>query len=136
LRRRYQRGCAGVRAPLGGAGAYACKPWDVYALRARDDVSDARHTGGGNWSGASFDGASGYLFVNANELGAIGAMEPQAADAPERFRRGSKGGEYARFWDERQWPCQKPPWGTLNAVNVNTGDIAWKVPLGAVDELK
>ena len=51
---------------------------------------------------ASFDGASGYLFVNANELGAVGEMEPQAADAPERYRRGSKEGEYARFWDEHE----------------------------------
>jgi len=92
--------------------------------------------GGANWSGASLDSASGYLFVNVNELGAVGAMEPQAADAPLRYRRGSKEGEYARFWDERQWPCQKPPWGTLNAVDVNTGEIVWKVPLGVVDELK
>lgn len=92
--------------------------------------------GGGNWSGGSFDGASGYLFVNANELGAVGEMEPQAADAPERYRRGSKDGEYARFWDEHEWPCQKPPWGTLNAVDVNKGEIAWKVPLGIIDELK
>ncbi|PYU85722.1 MAG: quinoprotein glucose dehydrogenase, partial [Acidobacteria bacterium] len=80
--------------------------------------------GGANWSGASFDRASGYLFVNANELGAVGAMEPQAADAPEQYRRASKDGEYARFWDEHPWPCQKPPWGTLNAVDVNKGEIA------------
>lgn len=92
--------------------------------------------GGANWSGASFDSASGYLFVNANELGAVGAIELQAADMPVRYRRGSKEGEYARFWDEHQWPCQKPPWGTLNAVNVNKGEIVWKVPLGVVDELK
>jgi len=31
---------------------------------------------------------------------------------------------------------QKPPWGTLNAVDVNKGEIASKVPLGVVDELK
>src|ERR1700719_2899074 len=92
--------------------------------------------GGGNWSGASFARASGYLFINANELGAIGEMKPQAADALVQYRRGSKDGEYARFWDEHQWPCQKPPWGTLNAVDVNTGEIAWKVPLGIVDELR
>jgi glucose dehydrogenase len=92
--------------------------------------------GGATWSGGSFDAASGYLFVNANELGAIGALEPQPPDAPERFRRNANGGEYARFWDERQWPCQKPPWGTLNAVDVNKGEIVWKAPLGAIDELK
>jgi len=92
--------------------------------------------GGGNWSGASFDAASGYLFVNANEFGAVGALLPQSDGAPEKYRRGSKDGEYARFWDQNQWPCQKPPWGTLNAVDVNKGEIAWKVPLGGVRELK
>ncbi len=33
------------------------------------------------------------------------------------------------------WPCVKPPWGELSAVNVNTGDIAWHVPLGSYAEL-
>ena len=33
------------------------------------------------------------------------------------------------------WPCQAPPWGLLSAVNVNTGDIAWQVPLGSFPEL-
>jgi len=92
--------------------------------------------GGGNWSGASFDEASGYLFVNANEFGAAGAMLPQGDGAPEKFRRGSREGEYARFWDQNQWPCQKPPWGTLNAVDVNHGEIVWKAPLGSMEGLK
>jgi quinoprotein glucose dehydrogenase len=40
------------------------------------------------------------------------------------------------FWDgDKSWPCQKPPWGELLAVNVNTGDIAWRVPLGSFEEL-
>jgi quinoprotein glucose dehydrogenase len=92
--------------------------------------------GGANWSGGSFDRASGYLFVNANELAAVGAMKQQSDDSPEQYRRASKDGEYARFWDEHEWPCQKPPWGTLNAVDVNKGEFAWRVPLGVVDELK
>jgi quinoprotein glucose dehydrogenase len=33
------------------------------------------------------------------------------------------------------YPCQQAPWGELSAVNVNTGDIAWRVPLGEYDEL-
>jgi glucose dehydrogenase len=33
-------------------------------------------------------------------------------------------------------PCQQPPWGHLVAVNVNTGDIAWNVPLGTFNELE
>ena len=31
--------------------------------------------------------------------------------------------------------CQQPPWGELTAVNANTGEIVWQVPLGEFDEL-
>jgi quinoprotein glucose dehydrogenase len=86
--------------------------------------------GGGNWSGASFDPGRGYLFVNANEVGAVGALELQPEGSPEKYRRSNARGEYARFWDDRQEPCQKPPWGTLNAVDVNSGEIVWKARLG------
>ena len=33
------------------------------------------------------------------------------------------------------WPCQKPPWGRLTAVNANTGEFAWQIPLGITEEL-
>jgi quinate dehydrogenase (quinone) len=91
--------------------------------------------GGATWSGASFDPMTGYLYVNVNEIGAVGAMEPQGAGAQTAYRRSSQWGAYARFWDQNEYPCQQPPWGTLNAVNLNTGEIAWRVPLGVVDEL-
>ena len=32
--------------------------------------------------------------------------------------------------DQDGYPGIKPPWGTLNAVNLNSGDITWKIPLG------
>src|SRR5687768_17958772 len=31
--------------------------------------------------------------------------------------------------------CQQPPWGQLTAVNVNTGEFAWRVPLGITESL-
>jgi quinoprotein glucose dehydrogenase len=37
---------------------------------------------------------------------------------------------YNRFLDPDGLPAVKPPWGTMNAINLNTGDIAWQVPLG------
>ncbi len=92
--------------------------------------------GGGNWSGGSFEPSTGYFFVNTNELFSYGALLLQPAGSPERYQRVSKSGEFGFFWDNNQWPCQQPPWGTLNAVDVNTGKMVWKVPLGRVDALK
>jgi membrane-bound PQQ-dependent dehydrogenase (glucose/quinate/shikimate family) len=90
--------------------------------------------GGATWSGASFDPTSGYLYVNANEAGAVGELKPQS-QGPLTYRRSSKEGEYARFWDQDRYPCQQPPWGTLNAIDLNKGELVWKVPLGVVDAL-
>jgi quinoprotein glucose dehydrogenase len=42
---------------------------------------------------------------------------------------------YPKLIDEAGYPGTKPPWGTLNAINLNTGKIAWKVPLGEYEEL-
>jgi glucose dehydrogenase len=91
--------------------------------------------GGGNWSGASFDPASGYFFVNMSNVGTVGLMKPQPTGSSEAYEWGSPWGTYARFWDNNHYPCQQPPWGTLSAVNLNTGEVAWKVPLGVVDAL-
>lgn len=42
---------------------------------------------------------------------------------------------YNRFLDDEGYPAVKPPWGTLNAINLNTGEFEWTVPLGAFDAL-
>jgi quinoprotein glucose dehydrogenase len=45
--------------------------------------------------------------------------------------------EGGRFWQpETRYSCNEPPWGELIAVNANTGDIAWRVPLGIFEELE
>ncbi len=42
---------------------------------------------------------------------------------------------YLRFSDPDGYPATAPPWGTLNAINLNTGEYAWKIPFGEYPEL-
>lgn len=43
---------------------------------------------------------------------------------------------YNRWLDGNGYPAVKPPWGTLNAIDLNTGEYRWRVPLGEWPELK
>ena len=54
---------------------------------------------------------------------------PSPVDTPYR----SAG--YLKFLDLDGYPAISPPWGTLSAINLNTGDYAWKIPLGEYPEL-
>jgi quinoprotein glucose dehydrogenase len=91
--------------------------------------------GGATWSGGSVNPALQYLFVNTNDVGAVGRMAPAPPGLPLAFRRESQSGAYGRFWDSQQLPCQAPPWGRLHAIDLATGDIAWQVPLGDAPQL-
>lgn len=114
------------------------------------------------WGGVAADPRRGLVFVNTNSEGGIGWIERNSGDAVAAqtgqarnvrlpYRRTSAvGGPLARFWwrdaaadsagngqdgDAAAWPCQKPPWGQLAAVDAATGALAWQVPLGITGEL-
>ena len=110
--------------------------------------------GGANWGGTAADPKTGYVYVQTHDTALIGWMERKVPGgnygsgngSPQLFDRGSVDGPgpYHGFSAPAKdssgrtignWPCQKPPWGRLFAVNANTGDIAWQVPLGTTEAL-
>ncbi len=42
---------------------------------------------------------------------------------------------YHKFLDPDGYPAVKPPWGTFNAINLDTGEYVWKIPFGEYPEL-
>jgi quinoprotein glucose dehydrogenase len=103
--------------------------------------------GGVNWPGGAFNPALGYFFINVMDLGQVqGYADPQSGPLSPSVvgtnQLQGRSGTYSslrpggRFKDNASdMPCSQPPWGELVAVNVNTGDIAWKVPLGITESL-
>jgi len=105
--------------------------------------------GGANWGGTAADPIRDYFFVNVMDAGSIGWIEDEPG-YPGSYRRNSIFGPLSRFsWSETSedspgnvyaggeaaWPCNKPPWARLIAVDAATGDIVWAVPLGITEEL-
>ena len=82
----------------------------------------------------------GFAYIDEVEVDAIVAFlldEPQpaaTATRPESAIRYTHMG-YNRFFDPEGYPAVKPPWGTLNAIDLTTGEYVWTVPLGELPEL-
>jgi quinoprotein glucose dehydrogenase len=94
----------------------------------RDTVIFPGFDGGAEWGGSAFDPESSLLYVNANDLAWTGALARN--DAGEYRFTG-----YRRFLDPDGYPAVAPPWGTLSAIDLNTGEYAWQIPLGEYPEL-
>jgi glucose dehydrogenase len=87
--------------------------------------------GGGSWSGASFDPTSGLIYVNTRSLGTMGVLQPTKSSGllPSYAKR------KIAFDDKSGYPCSAAPWGELMAIEANTADVVWRVPLGEYKEL-
>jgi len=133
----HEKFCRDLVAQIGGIhneGAYT--PYSSKEIR----VIFPGQQGGPNYGGVSVDPTLGYVFVNSRNVGGMGRLDKTPDGDQVAYRRFSplgKGSFNARFWDpDTEMPCQQPPWAELMAVNANTGDIAWRVPLGTSDELE
>jgi quinoprotein glucose dehydrogenase len=68
-------------------------------------------------------------YLRSGESKELESADPSSARPKYRFTG------YHKFLDPDGYPAVAPPWGTLNAINLNTGEYAWKIPLGEYPEL-
>jgi len=92
--------------------------------------------GGANWGGIAFDPNSRLIFVATQDVGALGSIGKTREGAPVPYDKTTPGqGTFDVRMGDANWPCQKPPWGRLTAINTSTGDVAWQIPLGITEQL-
>ena len=132
-------------------------PWNFHqdGTPPKSTIQFPGGTGGSNWGGTSVDPKSGYIFVQTHDMSLMGWIEKKKNGL--NYGRGTEGstqeydrasivgpGPYSGFSAPGKdatgkvvgnWPCQKPPWGRLTAVDGNTGEIAWQTTLGITEDL-
>ena len=124
--------CAGVIGKLRNEGVFT-------PPSLRGTLAVPGNIGGLAWGGVAFDPVHHLLLVPANRLVAYVQLIPRAEFEKNRQESGfeyapQKGTPYGM---RRQFlvsphgaPCNRPPWGTLAAVDVSTGALQWEVPIG------
>jgi glucose dehydrogenase len=133
----HEKFCRDLVAKIGGI--HNEGPYTPYSSKEIRIIFPGQQ-GGPNYGGVSIDPKLSYVFVNARNVAGMGRLDKSKEGDQVAYRRFSPlgaGSFNARFWDPAtQMPCQQPPWAELMAVNANTGDIAWRVPLGTMDQME
>jgi len=91
--------------------------------------------GGSNWGGTAYDRQTGFLLAATQDVGALGWVEKAKDGSPVPYDKASLDRTFDVRMPGGSWPCQKPPWGQLIAINTSTGDFAWQRTLGVTDQL-
>ena len=143
--------------------AWGLTPWDRRACRKKlaalryeglftppslgdGSLQYPHFIGGANWGGVAIDPERRILVVNATRIGGWSRLVPreefeverEAPDAEGQYtsQRGTPYGmNRGALVSPLGIPCTRPPWGTLSAVDVDTGEKVWEVPLGTIRDL-
>jgi len=108
--------------------------------------------GGNNWGGPAIDYSRNIMVVNTMNLASIIKMIPREdCNKPKEELAGNilsrhtaietnTGTPYCNlrsigFFSPLDVPCTKPPWGKLTAIDLNSGEQIWDVPLGTSKDL-
>jgi quinoprotein glucose dehydrogenase len=103
--------------------------------------------GGTNWGSVAFEPQRGWVILNMSHLPSVTGLIPRETlkagkpDVPDGATisemQGTPYGLYRApgLFSPLDLPCTKPPWGTLLAVDTDSGEVKWEVPLGTVRDL-
>jgi quinoprotein glucose dehydrogenase len=157
----HARACRELSEKSGGfinEGLFTPWPWRAEpGAKPRSLIQFPGAFGGTDWGGTASDPNTGYVYAFTQNVAFIGWMqEPPSSNYRDPLLGEPLGvpyirghalgpGPYASFVASAGadaqgrpvgvWPCQKPPWGQLHAVNANTGEIVWQTTVGITDAL-
>jgi len=106
---------------------------DISQRLTPDQVTSTIKSGKGSMPG--FPNLTGERLVALVDFLTNGERKELGSAGPELLGMKYSFSGYRRFLDPDGYPAIAPPWGTLNAINLNTGEYLWKINLGEYPEL-
>ena len=118
--------------------------WDGFFTPPTEtgSIQTPHSSGGMNWGGLAIDPRTGVAIFNQTEVANVTQLIPresyQQLDPSEIVYPNEAYPMTGTPYGFKRWtlmssigaPCTAPPWGTLNAVDLATGELLWRVPLG------
>jgi quinoprotein glucose dehydrogenase len=146
---------------LGPDAAWGIVPWERSACRERLEAvrsgpiftppsleGTLQHpgvAGGSNWGGLAVDRERGLLVLNLNRMPTLQRVVPRGEEEAIPVRRPYEvvfpqlGTPFAEFQggllSPLGVPCTRPPWGTLTAVDLASGEKRWEIPFGTTRDM-
>jgi len=132
----YSANCAGCHGATRKGSAMGPSLLDIAARRSREQIAQMVREGSGRMPGfgAAMDGGAINDIVNYLVTGKD-ATKAKVAAAPNPYALPYRTAYFDIFLDHEGYPGVKTPWGTLNAIDLNKGTIAWSIPFGEYPKL-